>query len=65
MQEKLLCREMRLSPHDYLKIQEDMTTQILCGNINKKSDAHNLFQMEPVKIDRVYDMLLKKGIVQL
>ncbi|KAL8462711.1 hypothetical protein ACS0TY_033655 [Phlomoides rotata] len=62
--EKQLCREMRLSPQHYLKIQEDMTTHIMTGNITSKSDAHSLFQIEPTKIDRVYDMLLKKGIVQ-
>ncbi|KAH6795872.1 hypothetical protein C2S51_036858 [Perilla frutescens var. frutescens] len=63
--EKQLCRDIRLSPQHYLKIQEDMTTQILCGNITRKSDAHSLFQIEPTKIDKVFDMLMKKGIVQL
>ncbi|KAL0300895.1 UNVERIFIED_CONTAM: Transcriptional adapter ADA2b [Sesamum radiatum] len=62
--EKQLCREIRLAPQHYLKMQEDMTTQIMIGNISKKSDAHSLFQIEPAKIDKVYDMLVKKGIVQ-
>ncbi|XP_042065295.1 transcriptional adapter ADA2b-like [Salvia splendens] len=55
--EKQLCRDIRLSPQHYLKIQEDLTTQILCGNITKKSDAHSFFQVEPVKI--------RKGIAHL
>ncbi|KAL0407194.1 UNVERIFIED_CONTAM: Transcriptional adapter ADA2b [Sesamum latifolium] len=62
--EKQLCREIRLAPQHYLKMQEDMTTQIMIGNITKKSDAHSLFQIEAAKIDKVYDMLVKKGIVQ-
>ncbi|XP_047946606.1 transcriptional adapter ADA2b isoform X2 [Salvia hispanica] len=63
--EKQLCRDIRLSPQHYLKIQEDLTTQILCGNITKKSDAHSFFQVEQMKIDRVYDILLRKGIAHL
>ncbi|PIM97221.1 hypothetical protein CDL12_30311 [Handroanthus impetiginosus] len=62
--EKQLCQEIRLSPHHYLKLQEDMTTHIMYGNITKKSDAYSFFQMEPAKIDKVYDMLSKKGIAQ-
>ncbi|KAK4484998.1 hypothetical protein RD792_007605 [Penstemon davidsonii] len=59
-----LCREIRLAPSHYLKMQEEMATQIFIGNITKKSDAHPFFQIEPTKIDRVYDMVLKKGIYQ-
>lgn len=62
--EKQLCREMRLTPQHYLKIQEDLTTQIYYGNITNKSDAHSFFQIDPTKIDKVFDMLLKKGIIQ-
>ncbi|KAI3466502.1 hypothetical protein Pfo_023165 [Paulownia fortunei] len=62
--EKQLCREIKLAPQQYLKMQEDMTTQIMTGNITKKSDAHSFFQIEPTKVNKVYDMLLKKGIAQ-
>ncbi|GER56332.1 transcriptional adapter ADA2 [Striga asiatica] len=61
--EKQLCREMKLAPQQYLKIQEDMTTNFLTGNITKKSDAYSFFQVEPNKIDRIYDMLMRKGII--
>lgn len=61
-QEKQLCREIRLAPPQYLKMQEIMSTQIFNGNITKRSDAYSFFQIEPTKVDRVYDMLLKKGI---
>ncbi|KAL0321060.1 UNVERIFIED_CONTAM: Transcriptional adapter ADA2b [Sesamum radiatum] len=60
--EKQLCRDMGLAPNCYLKIQEDLTTQIMRGNITKKSDAYSLFQLEPTKIDKVYDVLVAKGI---
>ncbi|KAL0328718.1 UNVERIFIED_CONTAM: Transcriptional adapter ADA2b [Sesamum calycinum] len=63
--EKQLCRDMGLAPNRYLKIQEELTTQIMRGNITKKSDAYSLFQLEPTKIDKVYDVLVKKGIAPL
>ncbi|KAM3345185.1 transcriptional adapter ADA2b isoform X1 [Capsicum galapagoense] len=63
--EKQLCREIRLSPHHYLRMQEVLTIQIYSGNITRKSDAYPLFQIEATKVDRVYDMLLKKGVSPL
>lgn len=64
-QEKQLCREIRLPPTDYLKMQELMTIQIMSGYIAKKSDAYSFFnKVEPSKVDRVYDMLVKKGLAQ-
>ncbi|XP_038701483.1 transcriptional adapter ADA2b-like isoform X2 [Tripterygium wilfordii] len=62
--EKRLCNEIRLAPPAYLKMQEAMAREILNGNITKKSDAHPLFQLDPSKVDKVYDMLVKKGISQ-
>ncbi|KAM3268242.1 transcriptional adapter ADA2b isoform X1 [Capsicum chacoense] len=63
--EKQLCREIRLSPHHYLQMQEVLTIQIYSGKITRKSDAYPLFQIEATKVDRVYDMLLKKGVSPL
>ncbi|KAE9591529.1 putative transcription regulator Homeodomain-LIKE family [Lupinus albus] len=60
--EKHLCYELRLIPAIYLKMQEQLSLQILSGIVSSKSDAHQLFHMDPMKIDRVYDMLIKKGI---
>ncbi|PON38112.1 Transcriptional adaptor [Parasponia andersonii] len=62
--EKRLCSETKLPPPIYLKMQEVMSVEIFSGNINKKSDAHHLFKIEPSRIDMVYDMLVKKGIAQ-
>ncbi|KAM7525300.1 hypothetical protein LguiA_015202 [Lonicera macranthoides] len=63
--EKRLCREIRIPPLQYLKMQEVMSVQIFSGNVTKKSDAYSLFNIEPAKVDRVYDMLARKGIAQL
>ncbi|KAJ7946422.1 Transcriptional adapter [Quillaja saponaria] len=62
--EKRLCCELRLPPAIYLKMQEVLSVQVFSGNVTSKSDAHHLFKMDPSKIDRVYDMLVKKGIVR-
>ncbi|KAI6704670.1 hypothetical protein NL676_007632 [Syzygium grande] len=60
--EKRLCSELRLPAPVYLKMQQVMSMEIFSGNVTKKSDAHHLFQMEPSKVDRVYDMLVRKGL---
>ncbi|XP_042520592.1 transcriptional adapter ADA2-like isoform X2 [Macadamia integrifolia] len=62
--EKWLCREMKLLPPHYLNMQHIMSVGILTGNITGKSEAHRFFKTEPSKVDRVYDMLVKKGIAQ-
>ncbi|XVE91808.1 hypothetical protein REPUB_Repub01dG0043400 [Reevesia pubescens] len=62
--EKQLCREIRILPSHYLSMLQTLSMEIMKGNISKKSDAHNLFKVEPSKVDRVYDMLVKKGIAQ-
>lgn len=61
-QEKQLCGELRILPTHYLKIQETMSIEILNGNITKKSDAYSLFKVDPSKVDKIYDVLLRKGI---
>ncbi|MBA0624560.1 hypothetical protein Godav_009902 [Gossypium davidsonii] len=63
--EKQLCGEIRILPSHYLSMLQTLSMEIMKGNISKKSDAHNLFKVEPSKVDRVYDMLVKKGIVQV
>ncbi|GLT76642.1 hypothetical protein SLA2020_482920 [Shorea laevis] len=60
--EKRLCIDTRLPPPLYLKMQQVISEEIFRGKVTKKSDAHRLFEMEPSKIDRVYDMLVKKGL---
>ncbi|CAI0460562.1 unnamed protein product [Linum tenue] len=62
--EKRLCYEIRLPPPLYLQMQEVMTKEIFGGNVSKKSDAHSLFKIDANKVDRVYDVLVKKGIAQ-
>ncbi|GAV86755.1 Myb_DNA-binding domain-containing protein/ZZ domain-containing protein/SWIRM domain-containing protein [Cephalotus follicularis] len=60
--EKQLCGEIRILPSHYLNMLQTLSVEVLKGNISTKSDAHNLFKVDPSKVDRVYDMLVKKGI---
>lgn len=62
MQEKELCDEIRILPSHYLNMLQIMTDEISKGSMSKKSDAYILFNVEPSKVDRVYDMLVKKGV---
>lgn len=41
---------------------QTMSTEMGKGNLTKKSDAHSLFKVEPSKVDKVYDMIMNKGI---
>ncbi|RDX78766.1 Transcriptional adapter ADA2b, partial [Mucuna pruriens] len=59
--EKRLCSELRLLPTVYIKMQEQLAMQILAGTVSSRLDARKLFKMEATKIDKVYDMLIKKG----
>ncbi|XP_074307787.1 transcriptional adapter ADA2-like isoform X2 [Silene latifolia] len=63
--EKRLCREIRILPSHYLDMLQTMSMEVMKGNINKKSDAHSLFGVVPSKVDRVYDMLVKRGLAPL
>ncbi|XP_057506712.1 transcriptional adapter ADA2-like isoform X1 [Actinidia eriantha] len=63
--EKQLCCEIKILPSHYLSMLQTMSVAMLNGNITQKSDAHGLFKVvDPSKVDRVYDMLVKKGIGQ-
>jgi transcriptional adapter 2-alpha len=47
----------------YLKMQEDLSVQMIAGSVSSKTGAHQMFKnMDTMKIDRVFDMLIKKGI---
>ncbi|GMY38125.1 transcriptional adapter ADA2-like [Fagus crenata] len=60
--EKRLCGEIRILPSHYLNMLQIISVEILKGNVTKKSDAYGLFKVEPSKVDKVYDMVVKKGI---
>ncbi|XP_027932093.1 transcriptional adapter ADA2b-like isoform X2 [Vigna unguiculata] len=59
-----LCNEIRILPSHYLNMKQTISLEISKGSVTKKSDAHKLFKVEPSKVDRVYDMLVKKGVLQ-
>lgn len=58
--EQVLCCQMRLIPSHYLKIQEVLLQEILKGSIAKAADAHPLFKVDPNKVDKIYDVVIKK-----
>ncbi|KAI9159767.1 hypothetical protein LWI28_001745 [Acer negundo] len=60
--EKRLCAEVRLPPPLYLKMQEVISRGVFSGNVTKKADGHQFFKIDPNIVDRVYDMLVKKGL---
>ncbi|KAL9254873.1 Transcriptional adapter ADA2b-like protein [Drosera capensis] len=60
--EKQLCREIKMPPPIYMKLQQLLAIKIFSGEIASISDARRLFRMEPSKIDGIYEMLVKKGI---
>ena len=63
-QEKRVCSEIRVSPPVYLRMEEVLSVEIFNGNVSNKTDAHRLFKIEATKVDRIYEMLIKKGIAQ-
>lgn len=62
--EQRLCSEARMLPSHFLKIQEVIAAKIFEGNITKKSDVHPFFKVDPNKLDKVYELLVRKGIAQ-
>lgn len=59
-----MCNEIRILPAHYLKMLETLSVEVMKGRLSQKSDAHVLFDVDPSKVDKVYDMLMRKGIVQ-
>ncbi|XP_010551960.1 PREDICTED: transcriptional adapter ADA2a isoform X3 [Tarenaya hassleriana] len=62
--EKKMCNEIRILPAHYLKMLQTLSMEIKNGHIKQKSDAYTLFKVDPYKVDKVYDMLVQKGIAQ-
>ncbi|CAN6701817.1 unnamed protein product [Malus baccata var. baccata] len=62
--EQRLCSEIRILPSHYLNMPQTISKEIVNGNVKKQADAHRLFKVEPSKVDRVYDMLVKKGMAE-
>ncbi|KAJ6401456.1 hypothetical protein OIU84_016800 [Salix udensis] len=62
--DKHLCCELRILPAHYLNMLHIMSIEITKGTLSNKTDAHSLFKVESSKVDKVYDMLMKKGIAR-
>uniref|UniRef100_A0A1D1XW14 Transcriptional adapter n=2 Tax=Anthurium amnicola TaxID=1678845 RepID=A0A1D1XW14_9ARAE len=55
-----LCRESRLLPSHFLKMQQVLVTEIFKGNIQQKGDAQSLFKVDPSIVDKIYSVVTKK-----
>ncbi|CAN6484971.1 unnamed protein product [Victoria cruziana] len=64
MTEQQLCCQTRLLPAQYLRMKEALMLEALKGSVLKKTDAYELFKVEPSKVDRVYELAMKMGWVQ-
>ncbi|KAL6999906.1 hypothetical protein U1Q18_001060 [Sarracenia purpurea var. burkii] len=63
--EKQLCCDIKILPSHYLSMLQTLSIGVLNGDITKKCDAHSVLNgVDPSKVDRVYDMLVKKGVGQ-
>lgn len=60
LQEKQFCCANRLLPCHFLKIQQVLMKEIITGSVAKKADAHRLFKVDSIKVDKIYDMVSKK-----
>ncbi|KAG6549158.1 hypothetical protein Mapa_009384 [Marchantia paleacea] len=62
--ERELCQQWRLSPNHYLKMKEVLLGESARkGHVNR-SDAFALFKIEPIKTERVYELLVGMGWIQ-
>lgn len=64
LQEQDLCEKNRLSPAHYLKMKEVLMLESLRSGQVRRSDALQMFKVEPIKTDRVYELLLTRGWIQ-
>lgn len=63
-QEQELCQQWRLIPSHYLKMKEVLMCESMKKGQVKRSDAFGFFKVEPIKTDKVYELLVKMGWIQ-
>eukprot|EP00252_Welwitschia_mirabilis_P026515 TRINITY_DN8728_c0_g1_i1.p1 TRINITY_DN8728_c0_g1~~TRINITY_DN8728_c0_g1_i1.p1 ORF type:complete len:589 (-),score=136.18 TRINITY_DN8728_c0_g1_i1:409-2175(-) len=59
-----LCVQNRLHPALYLKMKEELMLGFLKGCPMKKTDAYDRFKINPNKVDKVYDFLRTRELIQ-
>lgn len=64
MQEQDLCAQYRLQPAHYLKMKEVLMLESMKSGQVRRSDAYQKFKVDPVKTDRVYELLVSRGWIQ-
>lgn len=62
--EQELCAQYRLLPAHYLKMKEHLMLESMKAGQVRRSDAYQMFKVDPTKTDRVYELLLSKGWIQ-
>lgn len=64
MQEQELCAQYRLLPAHYLKMKEALMLESVKVGQVRRADAYQMFKVDPVKTDRVYELLVSRGWIQ-
>lgn len=62
--EQDLCAQYRLLPSHYLKMKEVLMLESMKSGQVRRSDAYQKFKVDPVKTDRVYELLVSRGWIQ-
>jgi transcriptional adapter 2-alpha len=63
-QEQDLCSQFRLLPAHYLKMKETLMLESMKRGQVSRQDAYHMFKVDPIKTDRVYELLVAMGWIQ-
>lgn len=63
-QEQDLCAQCRLLPAHYLKMKEVLMLESIKNGQVSRADTYQMFKVDPLKTDRVYELLLSMGWIQ-
>lgn len=62
--EQDLCSQFRLLPAHYLKMKETLMLESMKRGQVSRQDAYHMFKVDPIKTDRVYELLVAMGWIQ-
>ncbi|KAL3699063.1 hypothetical protein R1sor_017085 [Riccia sorocarpa] len=62
--EQEVCRKCRLLPKQYLKMKEILVGESARRAYVTRADAYALFKIEPIKTEKVYELLVKMGWIE-
>ncbi|CAM6103370.1 unnamed protein product [Calypogeia fissa] len=64
LSEQELCQQCRLLPSHYLKMKEVLMFESMRKGQVRRSDAYGMFRVDPIKTDKVYELLMKMEFIQ-